>query len=182
MTKTPIIPMTREEMNRLIDASIGNDFYYLLFKLARKTGRRLGEYYEIQVKDIDFERKVVMTKILKRRKRVLKEALLDEELTELLKRYIKINNLKPEDFIFKKVHRRTIQYAIVSYGKKAKINHKISFHNFRHYLITELFKKGYDYSQIAKLTGHSSISTLSIYDSSIASDVREMFSKDLKDL
>ena len=41
MPKTEIIPCTREEMNKIIDASIEDDFFYMLFKVARKTGRRL---------------------------------------------------------------------------------------------------------------------------------------------
>jgi len=182
MVKSAPVPCTREEIDKIIDAAMDNDFYYMLFKVARKTGRRLGEYYEVQVKDFDWDRKVMMTKILKRRQKVLKEALLDDELIQILKRYIKTNDLKPEDYIFKKVSYRAIQYAISAYAKKAGINHKVSFHNFRHYFITEMFKRGYDYSQIAKLTGHSSVTTLTSYDSSVASDLRDRVIKDIKDI
>lgn len=172
MVKTYPIPCTKEEMSNLISASMNNDFYYLIFKLASKTGRRLGEYYDVQVNDIDLDKKVMLTKVLKRRKRVIKEALLDEELVVLLQRYIRQNKLKLDDYIFRKVSYRQIQYAVASYAKKAKIPHNVSFHNFRHYFITELFKQGLDYSKIAKLTGHSSPGTLVNYDHSVASDIR----------
>jgi len=180
--KTDIVPCSKEEIEKIIDASMDNDFYYLLFKVAKKTGRRLGEYYDVQVKDIDFERKVMMTKVLKRRKKVLKEALLDDELIGLLKRYIKSNNLIPDTFIFRKVAYRTIQYAISSYSKKAGIPHKVSFHNFRHYFITELSKLGYSHSDIAKLTGHSTIGVISNYDHTVASDIRDRAIRDIKNI
>ena len=91
--KENIVPCTREEMDKIIEATIGDDFFYMLFKVARKTGRRLGEYYDVKVRDVDFDRKVMMTKVLKRRQRVMKEAILDDELIMLIKSYIQRNRL-----------------------------------------------------------------------------------------
>lgn len=182
MPKTQIIPCTREEMDKIIEASIEDDFAYMLFKVARKTGRRLGEYFDVQVKDFDSERKVMMTKVLKRRQKILKEALLDDELIYLIKTYIARNKLKLDDYLFRKVGYRQIQNKIKYYAKKAGINHKVSFHNFRHYFVTELFKKGWTYDKIAKLTGHSSIGTLVSYDHTIASDLGDKARNDIKDI
>ena len=182
MPKTDIIPCTKEEMDKIIDAYIEDDFFYMLFKVARKTGRRLGEYYAVQVKDIDYERKIMMTKVLKRRKRVEKEAILDDELIYLIKTYIRKNDLKLEDYLFRKVGYRQIQNKISSYAKKAGISHNVSFHNFRHYFVTELFKKGWTYDKIAKLTGHSSVGTLALYDHTVASDIGEKAREDIKDI
>lgn len=182
MPKTEIIPCTREEMDKLIDAAIDNDFFYMLFKVARRTGRRIGEYYDVQVKDIDFDRKVMMTKVLKRRQKVYKEALLDDDLIYLIKKYIAKEKLKLEDYLFRNVSYRQIQNRVTSYAKKAKIPHKVSFHNFRHYFITELSKKGYSHSDIAKLTGHSTVGVIATYDHTIASDIRDRAIKDIKDI
>ena len=182
MPKSQIIPCTREEMDKIIDASMDNDFFYMLFKVARKTGRRLGEYFDVKVKDLDFERKVMLTKVLKRRRKVEKEAILDDELIYLIKTYIRKNSLKLEDYLFRKVGYRQIQNRIASYSKKAEIKHKVSFHNFRHYFVTELFKKGWTYDKIAKLTGHSSIGTLATYDHTVASDIGDKAREDIKDL
>jgi integrase len=180
MPKTEIIPCTREEMDKLVEAAIGDDFVYMLFKVARKTGRRLGEYYDVQVKDLDFERKVMMTKVLKRRAKVLKEALLDDELVYLLKKYT--TKMKLDDYVFRKVKYRQIQNKVTTYAKRAKIPHKVSFHNFRHYFITELARKGYSHSDIAKLTGHSTVGVIATYDHTIASDIRDRAIKDIKDI
>ena len=182
MPKTEIIPCTKEEMDKLIESTIGDEFFYMLFKVARKTGRRLGEYYEVKVKDIDFDRRIMMTKVLKRRQRIMKEAILDDELIMLIKGYIQRNKLKLEDYLFRKVGYRQIQNRIVSYSKKAGIKHKVSFHNFRHYFVTELFKKGWTYDKISKLTGHSSAGTLATYDHTVASDVAEQARVDIMDI
>ena len=182
MPKTMPVSCTREEMDKIIEAAIDDDFFYMLFKVARKTGRRLGEYYDVKVKDIDFDRKIMMTKVLKRRAKVEKEAILDDELCMLIKRYISKEKLKLDDYLFRKVGYRQIQNKIVSYAKKAGVKHKVSFHNFRHYFVTELFKKGWTYDKIAKLTGHSSAGTLSNYDHSVASDIAVEARADIKDI
>ena len=71
---------------------------------------------------------------------------------------------------------------VKTFAKKAGIKHNVSFHNFRHYLITELVRKGWSYDKIAKLTGHSSVGTLSTYDHAVATDIKEDALIALKDL
>jgi integrase/recombinase XerD len=182
MPKTEPIPCTKEEMDSLINATVGDDFFFMFFKVAKKTGRRLGEYYDVQVKDVDYERMIMMTKVLKRRQRISKEAVLDNELINLIKGYVLKNKLKLDDYLFRKVGYRQIQNRVNSYAKKAGIKHKVSFHNFRHYFVTELFKKGWTYDKIAKLTGHSSIGTLATYDHTVASDVASKARQDIMDI
>lgn len=179
MVKKPPVPCTKEEMDALLNAAMEDDFSYLLFKVARKTGRRLGEYYDIQVKDIDPERKTMMTKVLKRKQKITKEAILDDDLLYLIQRHINRCALRLDDYLFrwqkkdKAISMRQIQNKVKKYSKMAGIPHNVSFHNFRHYFITELFKIGWSYERISKLTGHSSVGTLAIYDHSVASDIAD---------
>jgi len=179
MVKKDPVPCTKEEMDAILNAAMEDDYAYLLFKVARKTGRRLGEYYDIQVKDIDAEKKIMLTKVLKRKQKITKEAILDDELTYLLQRHITRCALKLDDYIFrwqkqgKAISMRQIQNKVKTYAKKAEVPHNVSFHNFRHYFITELFKAGWSYERISKLTGHSSVGTLAIYDHSVASDIAD---------
>lgn len=182
MAKSAPIPCTKEEMDKIIQVASDNDFFYMLFKVARKTGRRLGEYVEVQVKHIDFEKKLMMTKVLKRKQRIMKEAILDDELIYLIKSYIQRHGLKLDDYLFKKVGYRQIQNKILDYAERAGVPHKVSFHNFRHYFVTELFKKGWTYDRISKLTGHSSPGTLVSYDHSVASDIAADARRDIRDL
>jgi integrase/recombinase XerD len=182
MVKTFPVPCTKEEINALIEASQESEYYYTLFMLAKTTGRRLGEYYSLRVGDIDFEKKVMVTEILKRRQRVRKEALLRDDIIPLLKRFIVRSRLKPEDFVFHEVGYRQIQNAVPKYAKAAGITHKVSFHNFRHYFITELVKQGWHYDRIAKLTGHSTPATILSYDHALATDIREEADIAIKDI
>lgn len=182
MPKKAPVPCTKEEMDRLIEVTREDDFCYMLFKVARKTGRRLGEYYNVKVKDIDYDRRIMMTQVLKRKQQIRKEAILDDELIYLIKTYIQRHKMKLEDYLFRKVGYRQIQNKIVTYSKKAKIPHKVSFHNFRHYFVTELFKKGWTYDKISKLTGHSSAATLAQYDHTVASDIAEKARIDIMDI
>ena len=170
--KNPEI-LNKAEIDSIINASMDDDFCYTLFTLAKYTGRRLGEYYNVRVKDIDFDKKIMMTLILKRRKHVEKEALLTDDCVRLLRQYITKQHLKLEDYVFRAVSYRQIQNLIKKYSIKAVIKKNVSFHNFRHYFITALVKENWSYDKIAKLTGHTSIATLSRYDSAVASDIRK---------
>jgi len=179
------IPITKEEMSKLINASMENEFYYVLFMAAKTTGRRLGEYYDVMVKDITERQdgsKFLVTKVLKRGRRVEKEAVLSDEVYRLLQVYIKKNKLGLDDYVFKKVSKRAIQHAVKRYGKIAGIQHNVMFHNFRHYFVTELVRMGWTYDKIAKLTGHLSLSTLLHYDHAIASDIKDEALKAIKNL
>jgi len=182
MVKSAIIPLTKEEMVKLLEASMDDEFWYMFFSVAKKTGRRLGEYYDVKCSDIDYDRKIMMTKVLKRRRKVEKEAILDDNLIFLIQNYTRRNGLKLDDYLFRKVGYRQIQNKIKTYAKKAGIAHNVVFHNFRHYLITELFKAGWSYDRISKLTGHSSVGTLAIYDHTVASDIADEARDAIKDL
>lgn len=185
MTKTEVIPCSKEEMDKLIAATIQDTFFNMLFKTARTTGRRLGEYYDVRVKDV-FDKpdgtKIMMTKVLKKRRKVEKEAILREDIYYQILQYIAQNKLNLEDYLFRKVSYRQIQNKIKVYAKKAGITHNVVFHNFRHYFITELVRKGWSYDKIAKLTGHTSVGTLTVYDHVIASDIKDDALEAIKDI
>jgi len=50
--KKPPEPLTPEEMDSLITASAGSNFYYMLFNVAKTTGRRIGELYGVEKKEV----------------------------------------------------------------------------------------------------------------------------------
>ena len=120
--------------------------------------------------------------VLKRRKLVQDETILTKEALQTIKHYIIKNKLKPEDYLFRKKSYRAIQDAVRKYAEKAGIDHKVSVHNFRHYFVTYLMKKGWTHDKISKLTGHKSAGSLSVYDHVVASDIKEDTLKDLGDI
>jgi len=149
--------------------------------IYKKTGKWL---FGVKVKDLDLEKGLMKVWVLKRRQYIQDETILIPEAIRLLSSYIRKNRLKLEDFVFRKEGRtlRTIQNRIKSYAKKAGIEHHVTIHNFRHYFITELKRKGWTNDKIAKLTGHKSLVTLSIYDHVVASDLKEDVMGDLRGL
>lgn len=183
MVKTQVEPMSKEEINSLLlIAKEKDEYYHTLFLLAKTTGRRLGELTQILVKDIDFDKGIMVTQVLKRRKRVEKEAILSPEVVSKLKKYVKNNKLKLDQTVFGNKSHRAIQKAVKVYAAKAGITKNFVFHNFRHYFVTELVRKGWSHDKIAKLTGHANPSTLANYDHAVASDIKEDALKALEDL
>lgn len=193
-----------------------SEFLYMLFLIAKTTGRRLGEFYGVQekkltghkqkgekkvydrkgnritvprlipiykkldkwnygvkVKDIDFERSMIKIWVLKRRRFIQDETILTPEVLMLLKSYIKKYKLADEDYVFRHYSYRHIQNRVEHYAKKARIEKPVSFHNFRHFFITELLKQGWSHNEVVKLTGHKSIGTIVTYDHVIAEDLKD---------
>lgn len=208
MVKTKPYPCTKEEIDKIISASRVNpndEFYYVLFNVAKYTGRRLGElvgepnrvlveeveyrnskggiskrkiykrvkgyHGGITVRDIDFEHGMIRIKVLKHG--VQKDAILLPQIAGLLKSWINKNRFGIDDYIFRGKAYRSIQEAIIRFRKYAGINHKVSFHNFRHYFVTHLLKEGYAYNEVVKFTGHRSINSLQNYDHVMPEDLRE---------
>ena len=147
----------------------------------KKTGKWL---YGVKVKDIDLEKGLMKVWVLKRRRYIQDETILIPESIRLISKYIRKNRLKLENYLFRKKGRglRAIQYRLKTYTKKAKIKHPVTIHNYRHYFITELKRKGWTDDRIMKLTGHKSIGTLAIYNHIVPYDIRKEAMEDLKDL
>lgn len=172
--KKPPEPLSKEEMEKIIVASMDDDFFYMLFSVAKTTGRRLGEYWNIKVKDIDFNTNMMKTIVLKARRYVKRDAILSPEVSRLVQKHIVSLKLGPEDFVFRtRCSYRQIQNKIKYYGRKAGIQKNVVFHNFRHYLITELVKLGWSYAKISKITGHTNPQIISTYDHVVAQDFKE---------
>ena len=174
--KKEIERLSKEEMDRIIQATYDDKdflFYNALLNLARKSGRRLGEYYGLKVKDIDFKNQTMYTLVLKKRKKVKSEAILDDQVCSLLIALIKTEHLKEDDFVFRKYSYRTIQRKFKQFARKAGIMKDVTFHHIRHYVITGLLREGWSLAWVQKISGHTSLSSLSIYDHVVASDLKK---------
>lgn len=140
--------------------------------------------YGVQVKDLDLEKGTMKVWVLKRRSQVQDETILTPELVRIISSYINRHRLKLTDHLFRKEGRgmRSIRGVIKRYAEKAGVTHPVTIHNFRHYFITELKRKGWSNDMIVKLTGHKTTQTLSIYDHIVAYDIREKALEAIKDL
>lgn len=181
MVKTKPVSLTKEEVEKIVDCSFTDEHDYLFLRMLRKTGRRLEEIYSITVGDFNPIKKEIMIKVLKRKDDQLRPVFLDDTTSLLLKKYIQTKNLKSNDRIWTKSYRQ-LQRIPKIYAKKAGIEKNVMCHSFRHYFITELRKKRMSWEDIAKVTGHKNISTLSIYDSTDAYLVEDDVRKYVEDL
>jgi len=215
MPKEQINPLNTEEMERLLDASMEDDFCHMLFVTARSTGRRLGEFYGVEAKikigeknigiktaydikgnkiqvarttpvykktnkwrfgvkveDINFDEGIMKVWVLKRRKFEQDETVLPKECLRLIRQYVMKHKIGLTEHLFRKYSYRQIQNKVKSFSKKAEIKKNVSFHNFRHYFISELARQGWSHDKIARVTGHKTISTLKIYDHVVAKDMK----------
>jgi integrase/recombinase XerD len=177
--------LSKEEVDAIIQATFDDReflFYNTLLNLARKTGRRLGEYYSLKVKDVDFKSQTIYTLVLKKRKKVKSEAILDDQVCALLNALIKTENLEEDNFVFRKFSYRTIQRKFKLFAKKAGIVKNVTFHHLRHYVITGLLREGWSLSWVQRISGHTSLSSLSIYDHVVASDLKKEIQDVMKKL
>ena len=142
---------------------------YAIFMTLLLTGRRVGEILSVYVVDIDWD-KLIMFTIIEKRKKKKGELPYEKrpigfppELAEILKEYINAWGLGPNDPLFP-VTARTVQLMFKEVREAVGITKPIVPHSLRRYLITKLVERGWTYEQIKNVTGHRSVKTLQIYD------------------
>jgi len=191
MKTIPDVP-TKEEIDKILQQALIDDFDYLVLQGLKTTGRRWGEFYGVlkdktwnygvQVKDIDFDHKTMDTYVLKRKQYKKKQAILKDPFYSLLRGYVMKNKLGLDNYIFRKRSYREMQRRIKKYVKLAEIEKNITLHSFRHYFITHLRRKGWGNEDIAKLTGHTTPSVIGNYDHTTVADIEIKAREDLEDL
>ena len=184
MIKRSPDPLTEEEVNKILDAAIGNPKDYLILRVLARTGIRLGELYGIkkdgelihgiQKKDVDVKRKRLWVFTLKKRKYARREVLVDDATIVLLQ--TKMATMKPEDYVFRKdCSYRQIQRIPLKYAKKVGIDKNVSCHSFRHFFITNSWRKGVDIVSLQHMAGHSNISATIVYLHVVTDDVEKKY-------
>lgn len=159
----------------------------------------------VRVRDINLDKGEMLVWILKTQKRREGEkerlkmtgrqlvTILPPKTLQKLRSFIRSNRLIGDDYVFRKEGRgyRQIQNKIKYYAQKAGIEteiqkegviYSLSIHSFRRFFVTELKRKGLSNSEIMKFTGHKNEKTLSIYDNTIATDLKEKATPLLNDL
>ena len=179
--KSSPTPLDKEEVQRILSAAVTDQESYLFLRLLAKTGRRIGEILAITPADINFAKAEATTIIQKKRKSEKRVIFLDSDTCVLLSQYIQSRGLKKNDKIFNKTQ-RSYRNAVYRYAKKAGIDKQVMPHSFRHYVITSLRKSGWASEDIIKITGHSSVSSLSTYDHTDVYLVEGNFREAVRDL
>jgi len=133
----------------------------LLIAMLWRTGRRVGEILQLQVKDIDFENPAIVWHIEKKKRKLRGEKVkwdlrkrkpLDKFTFKLLNVYLNQEGLKSEAYVFhtpgnslKPISRQRVFQIVRRLGEKAGVNRvgekQIHPHHFRHSFAIAMAKK-----------------------------------------
>ncbi len=139
-----------------------------ILELLYASGLRVSELCQLQLKDIDSQRRILRIFGKGAKERFVP---MHEKAMQILDGYIsewrKLFNPK-EDFVFinrsgRGLTRQYIWKLVKKYAELAQIRQEISPHTFRHSFATHLLEGGADLRSVQLLLGHSDISATEIY-------------------
>jgi len=158
---------------------------------ALYTGMRLNEICNIQLKDINFDERILSitnkenfrTKSGKQRQIPISDNLF-KLLNEMLEQKPNDNILSlynPESYIFSrngfKLSANFVSKAFKKVLRKLNMNERFHFHCLRHTFITNLIKNGVNINYVKEIAGHSEIQTTMNYIHIVTNDLREAVNK-----
>ena len=174
--KLPVV-LSKEEVWRLL-STCQLLKHKMLIGLLYGCGLRCMEVRNVQLKDLDFDRKQL--KVVQGKGSKDRYVPLSEHLIRGLKKYIEAE--KPQDYLFgmpregragastslstgfdSRYSQRGVQWAVKQASKSAKIMKEVSVHTLRHSFATHLLEDGMDILSIKNLLGHENIETTMVY-------------------
>lgn len=179
-----------EEYKKFI-SQVDDEIYNMLFELIFTTGVRKGEALALQVKDVLPTKEINITKTYSEKTNkgfytihntpktfssIRKVMLPNKTYINLLK-YIKDNNIKPNQFLFFKdrpIPETTLRRYFDFYIEKANVT-KITIHELRHSHASMLINANEPISVVSKRLGHANIEeTLNTYTHVLPSEQKEL--------
>lgn len=168
--KLPVV-LSREEVKRLLKAPQLLK-HRILLGLLYGCGLRCFEARNVQLSDLDFDRKMLHVRQGKGKKD--RYVPLGEILIRGVKNYIKAEN--PKQWLFNgkpegraggdfdgRYSQRGVQWAVNQARKEAGIIKEMTVHTLRHTYATHLLEEGLDILSIKDLLGHQCIDTTMVY-------------------
>ncbi len=139
----------------------------LILEMFYQTGIRLSELIGIQLNDVDYQNNLVRVTGKRNKQRIIP---LNEELQELIKKYIQFRNEIPSvvDSLFitkkgKSVYPKLVYNVVNKYLSLISSNNKKSPHILRHTFATHMLNNGADLNSIKELLGHANLSATQVY-------------------
>ena len=161
-TKLPVVA-SEEEVIRLLVAS-ENLKHQCIMGMLYSSGLRRGELVDLQLKDLNFDRRQVFVRGSKGKKD--RTTILSDRMINALIKYLDL--YKPQKWLFEgqdglRYSGQSIGTIVRNTAIKAGIKTKMSPHVLRHSFATHLMDKGTDTRYIQELLGHKSLETTAIY-------------------
>ncbi|MCK4540012.1 tyrosine-type recombinase/integrase [Candidatus Parcubacteria bacterium] len=161
--KLPVV-LSKQEIVKMIGAG-NNTKHKLVVQILYSTGLRISELRNLEINDIDFNRKCVLVKNGKGKKdriTVISQVVL-KNIEKYLLEYKPIKYLFESFEIAKKMNVRGMQKVVTDLAKKAGIKKNVSPHSLRHSFATHLLENNVNLRYIQSLLGHARLETTQIY-------------------
>lgn len=151
----------------------------LILTLLASTGLRSRELLELRVEDIDFTNRVIKVRSAKYGKERLVTA--PQEVFDELAAWIKLNQLKPGDRIFKLSY-TGLYKKIKRLAEKAGIEPaRVRPHVLRHTFATLAIRRGLSLPSLQRLLGHSDIRTTQVYLHLTIDDIKREYDEKMRE-
>jgi len=160
--KIPVV-LSESEVARILN-SVKNLKHKTILMTVYSSGIRLNELISLQIKDIDFDRNLIVVKMGKGKKD--RQSVLSKSLKMVLKRYLL--EYHPSHYLFEgqkggKYSASSVQAIMKKAVNKVGIKKHATVHTLRHSFATHLLENGTDIRFIQELLGHKRLETTQIY-------------------
>lgn len=154
---------------------VGDYRSYTTVSFLVGTGCRSTTLLNVRVKDIDFEKEMILFAHMKTKRQA--NIPLSKSLKIVLKEYIEKMNLKGEDILFPKLDGNQMSYDtlhenLVNYFKHCKVKMR-GVNTFRNTFATMFIKNGGDIYRLKLLLNHSNIKTTERYVNLLPIDFKD---------
>lgn len=165
--KTLPVVLNQSEVKQLIETP-NLLKHRLVIAMLYGCGLRCSEVRNIQLKDIDFERKSLFVRAGKGRKDRM--VVLGDLQVKVIEKYLKAE--KPQKWLFTgnnssgevvPLSKQGVQWIVRQARKKAQIQKEVTTHTLRHSFATHLLEMGLDIMTLKDLLGHAEIRSTLIY-------------------
>jgi len=195
-TKDPI-----KEMKFLSDLDVWNflqfselkyrdkkHWIYLSYRMALETAMRARELWGLRCNDLYFDvKQIAVAKQLSytgkatdsTKGRDIRYVPMSDDLAVIIKKYIRLKNLKDDEYLFKNSwggtvnHNNFIRRVFKPDLEEAGVK-KIRFHDLRHTAITMMVRKGLNPWIVQKIAGHKKIETTLKYVHIVGQDISKV--------
>lgn len=172
---------TEEELKKLLkkpdlDTCVVGDYRsFATVSFLFGTGCRSTTLLNVKVKDIDFEKEMILFAHMKTKRQT--NVPLSKSLKVILKDYINVMNLKGSDILFPKLDGTQMSYDtlhqnLVNYFKHCKVKIR-GVNTFRNTFATMFIRNGGDIYRLKLLLNHSNIKTTERYVNLLPIDFKD---------
>lgn len=180
--------LTVEQVERLIEAPVGNDPAQIrdrtIIELLYATGMRISELVNLDIKDIDIEEKFVQCKGKGEKWRIIpyggQTEIFLADYMDNARPEISRRSLNPALFLNLRGNRLTRQGCwkiIRKYAKSAGLEDLVTPHVLRHTFATHMLEGGANLLVVQELLGHVSVSTTQIYTNVSRKHLKDVYLK-----